>query len=363
MASRARSSSPHAWGCFFPKPEELEDDGYRPLKPDHLVQPGTAWIDGVRRPPGTPSSIPADVARNIVAPRATAPRAPAPPAAPAAPIAHAAPPAPRIVQEPAGILPPLGPPDGGGGGMLPPMDPRPLAHRAAWPAAFPAVLLHALERVVKGHPDYAAAKAGDALAAARLIEALADAPAIDALIQRYHGVGPILVPVYAVEAGGRNLIPRALAQYIGAVSGWRVDRQIVQANQVGRTGRDGYYRLAVQPLFDGPVQAGAAYLMVDDFLGQGATLANLRGHIVHHGGQVVGGSALTGKPQSAILALSPATLARLRAVHDQALENWWREQFGFGFEQLTESEARYLIARTDAERIRAEILARLRAGG
>ena len=142
--------------------------------------------------------------------------------------------------------------------MLPPMDPRPLAHRTAWPADFPTVPLHALERVVKGHPEYAAAKAGDALAAACLIEALADAPAIEALIQRYRGVGPILVPVYAVEAGGKNLIPRALAQYIGAISGWRVDGQIVQANQVGRTGRDGYYRLAVQPLFDGLVQAGAA---------------------------------------------------------------------------------------------------------
>lgn len=132
---------------------------------------------------------------------------------------------------------------------------------------------------------------------------------------------------------------------------------------MGRTGQDGYYRLAVQPAFHGNVQAGRAYLMVDDFLGQGATFANLHGYITRQGGRVVGATALTGKAESSILALSPVTLARLREVHGEELENWWREQFGFGFESLTESEARYLINRTDAQRVRAEILKRLGQGG
>ena len=74
-------------------------------------------------------------------------------------------------------------------------------------------------------------------------------------------------------------------------------------------------------------------------------------------------TALTGKAESSILALSPATLARLRQVHGEDLENWWRQQFGFGFESLTESEARYLIKRTDAQRVRAEVIARLGQGG
>ena len=39
--------------------------------------------------------------------------------------------------------------------------------------------------------------------------------------------------------------------------------------------------------------------MVDDFIGQGGTLANLRGWIEEHGGKVVAAVALTGKPYSA----------------------------------------------------------------
>jgi adenine/guanine phosphoribosyltransferase-like PRPP-binding protein len=41
---------------------------------------------------------------------------------------------------------------------------------------------------------------------------------------------------------------------------------------------------------------------VDDFVGQGGTLANLIGFIKSLGGHVVGATALTGKPYSAKLA-------------------------------------------------------------
>jgi len=64
----------------------------------------------------------------------------------------------------------------------------------------------------------------------------------------------------------------------------------------------------------------------------------LRGYIESKGGHVVGYTALTGRADSSILGLTQATLATLRQKHGQ-LENWWRGQFGFGFEDLTESEA------------------------
>ncbi len=222
--------------------------------------------------------------------------------------------------------------------------------------------LHAAEKSVKQHPDYAAAKAGDMLSAARLVDSLASVEVVSSLIATYAGSRPILLPVYAIESAGTNPIPRALASYIATRAGWIVDDDVMQANLVGRTGRDGYYRLAVQPRFAGAVQADADYLMVDDFLGQGATLANLRGHVLSRGGRVIGATALTGKPHSVILALKADTLLRLQSIHGK-LEEWWRDQFGFGFDRLTESEARYLIARSDADRIRAEVLARLGQGG
>jgi hypothetical protein len=55
------------------------------------------------------------------------------------------------------------------------------------------------------------------------------------------------------------------------------------------------------------------------------------------------------------LALTDETLKALRIKHGN-LEPWWREQFGFGFDALTESEARYLIRAEDADTIRNRLV-------
>jgi hypothetical protein len=66
---------------------------------------------------------------------------------------------------------------------------------------------------------------------------------------------------------------------------------------------------------------------------------------------------LTSKPYSASIALDEAAPTRLRGIHGQKLEDWWKEQFGFGFDCLTRSEARYLENTLDADAIRNRIVA------
>ncbi|MBQ1784622.1 MAG: PLxRFG domain-containing protein [Gammaproteobacteria bacterium] len=51
---------------------------------------------------------------------------------------------------------------------------------------------------------------------------------------------------------------------------------------------------------------------------------------------------LTDQQQDAKLALSDQMLADLREKYG-SVENWWRDRFGFGFDALTESEARYIL--------------------
>jgi hypothetical protein len=53
-------------------------------------------------------------------------------------------------------------------------------------------------------------------------------------------------------------------------------------------------------------------------------------------------------------ALSDQQLGELRNKHG-GLEDWWRERFGFGFEALTQSEARYLTRTADADTIRNRV--------
>ena len=232
--------------------------------------------------------------------------------------------------------------------------------RAAWADAFPDVRILAPESGVKRHPDYPSAKTGDAEAAGRLVEALVRRDAIDEL-KLALPPGAILASVHAVEATGVNAIPEALANLLGLRLGLQVDASIVQTNVVNHTGADGFGRLARQALFAGDVQHGASYVIVDDFVGQGGTMANLRGYLLEQGATVARAVALTGKPHSAKIQLSPQRLAALRSKHGQ-LEDWWRERFGFGFDALTESEARYLERTENADTVRDRISAAEQAG-
>jgi len=65
---------------------------------------------------------------------------------------------------------------------------------------------------------------------------------------------------------------------------------------------------------------------------------------------------LTGKAYSATLAVRNETLTALRDKHGADLENWWRKTFGYGFDELTESEARYFLQAESARAVRDRIL-------
>lgn len=96
---------------------------------------------------------------------------------------------------------------------------------------------------------------------------------------------------------------------------------------------------------------------MDDFIGQGGTLANLRGWLLENGGRVVGATVLTGKSYSAKLRLDPNQIDELEKKHGQELREWWRSHFGFDYDCLTSSEARYLIRTPSADRVRDRIIA------
>jgi transcriptional regulator with XRE-family HTH domain len=222
---------------------------------------------------------------------------------------------------------------------------------------FPDVMIHAAEPVVKKHPRYPAAKSGDAEAAQDLVHDTINEEQVETLRQFVAGRTPILVSVHAYESEGVNAIPEAFADTLAIRLGLETDSGVVQTNVVTHTGADGYGRLARQPLFDGDIVAGAEYVLVDDFVGQGGTLANLRGFIESMGGRVLAAVTLTGKPHSAKLALEETQLEELRQKHGKEFEKWWKERFGYTFDCLTQSEARYLTRSPDAETIRNRIAA------
>ena len=236
--------------------------------------------------------------------------------------------------------------------------------RTPW-LGFPDALLLATERHTKRHRDYAAAKGGSIAAAENLVADLvtdADIAAARLLVQTTDAGNAALVAVQALEDRGFNAIPLALAALLARRLGVKTDTSIVQTNLVAHTGADGYGRLARQAAFAGDVEQGTRYVMVDDFIGQGGTLANLRGWIEAHGGEAVGAVGLAGKPYSARLNPTKEQLLELREKHGTEFEAWWRARFGHAFDCLTQSEARYLARSPDADTIRNRLAAAVRQG-
>ena len=222
---------------------------------------------------------------------------------------------------------------------------------------FPDVLIHAPETAVKQHPAYWAAKTGDGVAALALVRDFINADKITELEELLAGQTPTLVSAHAFEREGVNAIPEIFADQLGLALSLPVDAGIVQVNVVAHTGADGFSRLARQAEFDGPIQVGALYVMVDDFIGMGGTLANLRGYIESRGARVLAGIVLTGKSHSARLGLTQERLNELRSKHGAQLELWWQDRYGHAFDALTESEARYLVRTADADTVRNRLAA------
>jgi phosphoribosylpyrophosphate synthetase len=184
----------------------------------------------------------------------------------------------------------------------------PKAHRKPWSIGFPDVWIHADELAVKRHPHYALAKSGDTDHAALLVNELINVNIIQKM-RSLQSFSPILISVHAEEEMGKNAIPEVMADVLSAELGWPTEPDVVQANVVNHTGADGFSRIARQAVFAGDIVAGCNYVIVDDFIGQGGTVANLRGHIENLGGTVLAATVLTGKPFSAKLSLSASQLA------------------------------------------------------
>ena len=227
--------------------------------------------------------------------------------------------------------------------------------RMPWPPAFPEVVVHANLADRDSHPDFPAAKAGDKDAAARLAVSLTSAR-VWTQLNALAGSDAVLLPVAALETDGFNAIPDAMAR---VAAGWlKLDLsagRVIQFNRVGHTRASGWHRLVTPPLFEGAIERGRNYILVDDHIGLGGTLANLRGHIEGKGGRVVAMTTLTESREARTIAVRAETLNVLRMTHGRQLEDLWQETFGHGLDCLTEVEAGYLARQLSVDLIRTRM--------
>lgn len=219
------------------------------------------------------------------------------------------------------------------------------AHRTPW-GDFPNVAVHTNLVRMRAHPAYAEAKEGNLKAARIVVRELFKA---EAPLPRSDYVAPV------VQLDVRqhwNALPMALALQVAERTGARIVPTIVQKNVVYHTAADASQRVARQPEFTGVVPRGT-YVLVDDVVTFGSTLANLRGHIELHGGKVVAASTLASGIFAARLKPDPAVLHSLqeRFGHELALTT---RTLGFPPGCLTSKEAWFLRGLSQLAGLRGE---------
>ena len=246
----------------------------------------------------------------------------------------------------------------------------------SWDTGFPQVMRFIdLEGIcpkpykfIEAHPAYEAAKKQEnRVAALRLVYDFLKTPEnqtqLNSLKNKYPG--SIIVPVHAIETGGKNRIPEMLAEYIGYNTGLNVDENIIQSNRVHRTGSDEWYRFAFRPTYDGNVIPNKKYLLVDDVFSLGGSFNELRRFIESNGGKVVQTIALATGRSGAEIALNPKTLKDLldRDGIDK-LQSFCKEieLYDGNFKALTEPEARAFRRASSLDEARDRILAARQAG-
>lgn len=220
---------------------------------------------------------------------------------------------------------------------------------------FPATVTHPLfvwtdDKVLKQHPSYQSAKAGDADAAIALVSDIAGPLLRDVISLMDAGTLPvdvIFVAPHAREARGDNAIPQVLATML-AIAGGVVDEDIVQTTKVYHTGADPMERLNARASFHGVVFRGSDYVLVDDVMTLGGTLCDLADHIQRGGGNVVAAAVLVNASRSGRLYPVQKTVQRLEKEFGHDI----RETFGIEPVALTADEAQYLLGFRSAEEIR-----------
>ena len=201
------------------------------------------------------------------------------------------------------------------------------------------------DRAIKSHPAYIDAKAGNVDAAIQLVSDLA-AP-LKAFVGLFDET-TIFVAPHAKESAGDNAIPIVLSAFLAEHRSALLDDEIVQVNRVYHTGADAMERLIAPAEFEGEVISGGSYVIVDDVLTLGGTIADLSSYIQTNGGKVIGVVALVDASRSGSLSCNAKVLREIERRFGDEI----RQQFGIEPSALTAEEAGYLIGFRSAEEIR-----------
>lgn len=232
----------------------------------------------------------------------------------------------------------------------------------AWPEGLEKAEVHTTVSALKKFPQYDAAKEGDREAGLATAQRFIKPKKVLALKEQHPDA--IVVFVHAEESAGRNTIPLGMAA-VYEDAGFTVDAEIVQSSKAERTKKSSVLRLVSLPKFAGPVTSGGKHVLLDDVLGQGGTVNELRHHIESNGGQVVAVHGLTAGYAATILPIKSTTVSALETKFGrEPLEQFIQEYDLAGrIEALTEKQGRFILNQPSLGALRDRITQERQEGG
>ena len=203
---------------------------------------------------------------------------------------------------------------------------------------------------LRAHRSYRQSKAGNHNAAFKMLMELVGDQLIDS--QGYFPANAVYASPFAREVAGDNALPIVLALFCAAVFEGEPDLTIVQKERVYHTGANPMERLITRPSFVGQVKSGRNYVLVDDVINMGNTLAELANYIISGGGDVIGYCVIVDDGRLITLSPEKKIIDKLSARFGDEIE----EIFGIRTDCLTANESQYLLGFRTTDEIRNRCL-------
>ena len=154
----------------------------------------------------------------------------------------------------------------------------------SWPEDFPAIINHTSTTAARKHPAFEAAKKGDFEAALSLVNDMVKDEKVYHIVQTYPNAH--IIYNHRMKGDGINMIPAAYAAMFEA-AGMQVEHNVVGITNVSHTGASDISRICKRMRYEGNINQGTDYILLDDFITSGAELRDLRDYVESKGGHVV----------------------------------------------------------------------------
>lgn len=221
--------------------------------------------------------------------------------------------------------------------------------RVPWPDEFPDVFVNTVWSShqkgvpsLKSHALYQPAKGErDMSSAIRLLDDLVTKETVERLksLSKSHGVVPTLIAPAAQVGDSNNVLAVGYAQWLGHELDWPVEERVFQTKAFAKDRSDAWTRIANPSTFYGEIDKDRPYVIVDDVITMGGTLADLRAFILGKGGSVIGMSAIASRSgHDTPIHLGQALQTQLERFYGRDFEKFCKELVGFSHTCLTRAE-------------------------